>query len=79
MLADLGGECCHKNCFDQRPLSFNVIVRAGHLILMIILDSSGHSKRSEFWRYEVQAVSHGEHGPRTLQEARDRTLLGSGS
>uniref|UniRef100_A0A672FY83 U4/U6 small nuclear ribonucleoprotein Prp3 n=1 Tax=Salarias fasciatus TaxID=181472 RepID=A0A672FY83_SALFA len=40
-----------------------------------------NSKRdgAQLWRDEVQAVSHGEHGPGTLQEARHRTLLGPGA
>uniref|UniRef100_A0A4W6FRS7 U4/U6 small nuclear ribonucleoprotein Prp3 n=1 Tax=Lates calcarifer TaxID=8187 RepID=A0A4W6FRS7_LATCA len=32
-----------------------------------------------FWGHEVQAVPHREHGQRTLQEARHRTLLGPSS
>lgn len=35
--------------FDQRLLSFRFIFWAGYLILIIVLGSSGHSKRSEFW------------------------------
>lgn len=40
---------------------------------------AGHGEGAQLRRDEVQAVSHGEHGARALQEAQRRALLGPGA
>lgn len=86
MLVDMGGASSHIHfvpscttavcqCPGQN-IGLHFFVES-HNDADLICVSSGHSQRAQFWRHQVQAVPHGEHGQGTLQETRHRTLLGS--